>query len=512
MKEKPIRVLLELRPALEGFAGIPQETRLLFRGLCVIDNVELQGMLVTPFGRLAHGTSDSWLGRLVSRARRTNRYSRVVVSMSEKPYRNIFDVVYDYLVRRSESLTISLLTLLGLYKVTLTNFESRMFEDFIWRTLFAKTLPAADFPLVTAKNHKICAIGWDSQQNAGLFTLNFLQSPLYPKLDTKGFDIFIAQTPYPARVRKGTACVIRYHDAIPIFLPHTVNTKSKHQAQHFFALMGNVKAGAHFACVSDASREALLHVFPEIAERAITIHNMVSEHYYVEESSPQRVPQIIRARLERESELATPRFLTLREQASFYRRVFDRVPFKYLLIVSTVEPRKNHSRLLAAWEILKAEVDPALRLVVVGGLGWDYEAVMRAFRPWVEQGEAFFLTGVPAPDLRVLYRHALATVCPSLAEGFDYAGIESMRSGGVVVASDIPVHREVYGAAAEYFDPYSTRSLVKSIKSVVYDAQATAVQSKLRRDGEEVSARYLPENILPQWRAFLERVAGDLRR
>ena len=32
----PIRILFELRPALEGYAGIPQETRLLFRGLCTM--------------------------------------------------------------------------------------------------------------------------------------------------------------------------------------------------------------------------------------------------------------------------------------------------------------------------------------------------------------------------------------------------------------------------------------------------------------------------------------------
>jgi len=62
----------------------------------------------------------------------------------------------------------------------------------------------------------------------------------------------------------------------------------------------------------------------------------------------------------------------------------------------------------------------------------------------------FLLNNVPADDLRVLYRHAAATVCPSLAEGFDFSGVEAMRCGGVVLASDIPVHREVYQDAAHY--------------------------------------------------------------
>ena len=167
---------------------------------------------------------------------------------------------------------------------------------------------------------------------------------------------------------------------------------------------------------------------------------MVSAHYFRENSSPERVPQIIRNRLDRQSELSVPKFQSLRESAIFYRRVLSERPFRYLLVVGTIEPRKNHTRLLAAWDIVRAENDPNLKLVVVGGLGWDFDMIMRGFRAAIDQGDAFFLNNVPAADLRVLYRHALVTVCPSLAEGFDYAGIEAMRSGGVVAASDISVH------------------------------------------------------------------------
>jgi len=191
----------------------------------------------------------------------------------------------------------------------------------------------------------------------------------------------------------------------------------------------------------------------------------------------------------------------------FYRRVLGKRPFRYLLVVSTVEPRKNHGRLLAAWEVIKADIDPDLKLIVVGGLGWDYATMLKGFRPWIEQGDLFMLNAVPAPDLRVLYRNAIATVCPSLGEGFDFSGVESMSSDGVVLASDIPVHREVYDDAAEYFDPYSTASLVKALKKVVYSDDAEAVQRQLRERGQQVGSRYQPEKILPRWNQFLEWVA-----
>jgi hypothetical protein len=118
------------------------------------------------------------------------------------------------------------------------------------------------------------------------------------------------------------------------------------------------------------------------------------------------------------------------------------------------------------------------------------------------------LNAVPAPDLRALYCNAAVTVCPSLGEGFDFSGVEAMRSGGIVAASDIPVHREVYAEAAEYFDPYSTASLVKALKKMLYEPQSAEVQETLREAGDEVSARYLPEVILPQWERFIARVAA----
>jgi glycosyltransferase involved in cell wall biosynthesis len=337
-------------------------------------------------------------------------------------------------------------------------------------------------------------------------------SPKYPKLDTKGADIFIAQTPYPGRVRRGTSFVVRYHDALPVFMPHTIGDKSLHQATHFYALMDNVRSGAYFACVSDATRKALLTLFPEAEQRVVTIHNMASHHYYLEDSSPKLVPSIIRSRLNQQAAEAIPKFLTLREQEHFYRRHLWQDSLNYLIVVSTVEPRKNHARVLAAWERIKAEVDPTLKLVVVGAMGWDYDLIMKGFRAWIDRGEAFFLSNVPSPDLRVLYRHAVATVCPSLGEGFDFSGIEAMRSGGVAIASDIPVHREVYDDAAEYFDPYSTISLLKALEKVIYNPDAKQVQEKLRVRGEAVSSRYLPEKIIPQWDAFLKRVLAEKKQ
>jgi len=87
--------------------------------------------------------------------------------------------------------------------------------------------------------------------------------------------------------------------------------------------------------------------------------------------------------------------------------------------------------------------------------------------------------------------------------------VEAMRSGGIALASDIPVHREIYEDAAEYFDPYSTKSTVECLKRVLYSDESEGVRERLERRGDEISRRYLPDKIQPQWERFLEKVQAS---
>ena len=66
-------------------------------------------------------------------------------------------------------------------------------------------------------------------------------------------------------------------------------------------------------------------------------------------------------------------------------------------------------------------------------------------------------------ELAVLYKKATATIMPSLMEGYGLPGIESLALGTPVVASNIPVFREVYGERAEYFEPTSAIKLIKAV-------------------------------------------------
>jgi hypothetical protein len=310
----------------------------------------------------------------------------------------------------------------------------------------------------------------------------------------------IAETPYPATVSRNTQLVIRYHDAIPMLMPHTISDRRFHQAFHYRALHKNVQSGAWFACVSDATRKDLLSIFPKAEARCVTIHNMVSHHYFTEDSAANRVPEIVKTRFNTH--------IKARLEPARRHNLFGEndEPLEYLLIVSTIEPRKNHLGLLTAWERLRLERFPNLKLIAVGALGWHHKRIIHQFRPWMERGEVFLLEDVLASELRVLYRHARATVCPSFGEGFDFSGVEAMKSGGAVIASDIPVHREIYGEAAEFFNPYSAEALSRAIQSVI-DPLQNERRAELVNRGATVAERYSHASILPKWQSFLQSAA-----
>ena len=496
-----MKVLLEMRPALAGHAGIPQATRLLFRGLADMPGISVEGLLQSSNRPVARGLPVQ-AGHALPEHRRVDRLSRVLISLQP-------DEDLTIPQRIAAGLKVSRLTAQMLagrmfgQSTTLSRFEARGFEDFIWRNLFARTLAPEDFPVVTQAGYRIARVPWTAMHAAGIATRR-VGHAVYPRLDTKGFDVMIAQTPYPGRVARSTQLVVHYHDAIPLLMPHTIADKAYHQASHYNALKRNVADGAWFSCVSESTRRDLVSIFPEVEPRTITIHNMVSAHYRPEAPFTERVPEILRTR----AHPKLPASSVEMQQARPAGR--PGAAIDYLLMVSTLEPRKNHVGLLAAWERLRSQGFGHLRLVFVGSLGWHHDDILKKLRPWLARGGLHVLEDVPPEELRLLYRNARITVCPSFGEGFDFSGVEAMRCGGIVAASDIAVHRDIFASAAHYFSPYSVSQMAQSLAELL-DPAAEARRQELHAEGERIAATYVPERVLPQWERFLSSLRHPAR-
>jgi glycosyltransferase involved in cell wall biosynthesis len=165
----------------------------------------------------------------------------------------------------------------------------------------------------------------------------------------------------------------------------------------------------------------------------------------------------------------------------------------FLLTVGTLEPRKNHVRLMSAFEYL-ARDRPELRLVVVGRDGWRDSALLRALEDGGRGGRVVRAGYLPDPQLRALFQACAAFVYPSLQEGFGLPVVEAMAAGAPVVTSDASSLPEAAGGAAVLVDPLDPVAIAEGIGRAIEDRQRLSALGRRRaasRDWRDVARETL---------------------
>jgi len=127
----------------------------------------------------------------------------------------------------------------------------------------------------------------------------------------------------------------------------------------------------------------------------------------------------------------------------------------YFVILATIEPRKNHLLLLNLWRrLVNIYGSDSPRLVVIGQRGWECEQVVDMLeRCEVLKGHVIEISGCDDTVLANWVANALALLFPSFAEGYGIPLVEALSLGTPVIASDLPVFRELAGDIPEYLDP-----------------------------------------------------------
>jgi glycosyltransferase involved in cell wall biosynthesis len=227
------------------------------------------------------------------------------------------------------------------------------------------------------------------------------------------------------------------------------------------------------ACISESTRAALVKRFPAAREKALAIPLA-----------------------------ADPAFgAPAAEDAAVVARHGLRKP--YLLCTGTLEPRKNLPRLIAAFAALPHGLRDGFDLVLAGARGWDEAETFAAVRAHADKVRT--LGYVPDDDLRAIFRRASAFAFPSLGEGFGLPVLEAMKAGVPVLASDIPVLREVGGDAALYADPLDVEALSAGLQTLLGDERGRA---RLAHLGAERAAAFSWQRTARETLAAVERAAG----
>jgi glycosyltransferase involved in cell wall biosynthesis len=167
------------------------------------------------------------------------------------------------------------------------------------------------------------------------------------------------------------------------------------------------------------------------------------------------------------------------------------LPQNYVLFVGTLEPRKNLSSLLQAWQRLKENFND-LWLVIAGTTGSVFDSL--TLRQDVER--VIFLGYVEEECLPGLYAGASVFVLPSFEEGFGLPALEAMACGTPVVASDGGALPEVIGEAGIIFRLGEEDGLLCALRECLENRQ---IRLSLRDKGLARSALYT-------WQRSAERI------
>lgn len=268
-------------------------------------------------------------------------------------------------------------------------------------------------------------------------------------------------------LRKGRI-VVTIHDAVFKRLPHTVEPKNLEYMNA--RVPDTLRRADRVIAVSQRTARDLEEFLAVPREKIAVIYEGVDTH------------------LKRPDSAA---IAAMRERLGLSR--------PYLLMVGTVEPRKNIPFLIDVFEAL-GDFDGDL--VLAGMRGWRAEPIIQWMRHSTRAHQIRWLEYVPEEHLAALYAGAELFVFPSLYEGFGFPPLEAMLCGTPVVASREGALPEVLGDACVYVDEFDVQAWADILHSVLND---TPRRASLVQKGFERASRYTwAQCAVETWKVYRE--------
>lgn len=157
-----------------------------------------------------------------------------------------------------------------------------------------------------------------------------------------------------------------------------------------------------------------------------------------------------------------------RQKHQLSPEVASRLPEKYVLFLSTLQPRKNLQGLVRAFgEFRRENPDLPHKLVVVGKPGWKFESILEALEAHREF--VVYLNYVSNSDRWLILQRADLMVLPSFYEGFGMTILEAFAAKIPLAVSNTSSMPEIAGNGAAYFDPTNEEQIKTAISRILHD-------------------------------------------
>jgi glycosyltransferase involved in cell wall biosynthesis len=299
--------------------------------------------------------------------------------------------------------------------------------------------------------------------------------------DVPSPDLFHAMQIAPMRV-PGKPCVVTIHDIIPLVVRGSTLENLIHFQKFVKAILRHAD---HVVTVSEHSRQDLIRLMGGDAHRITNTFQTVA------------LPEALVERSKQE----------IHSDLSFYGLEQG----NYFMFLGAIEPKKNVRRLIEAY----AGSGIRRPLIVVGGLGWNFEDDLKAMEDerfrlfrrekgyFREERQVRHLSFVPQAQLVSLLRGARGLLFPSLYEGFGLPVAEALALGTPVMTSNSSSLPEVAGDAALMVDPHDVVGMAKAIRTLDNDHD---LRAELKRKGPLQVAQFSAENHRQRLEAVYNRV------
>jgi len=278
----------------------------------------------------------------------------------------------------------------------------------------------------------------------------------WPKIDRMlgGADILFLPNINFAAWSQEVETILTIHDLSFEYYPETFSWKRR--LWHFFVNPRKLAEKAdRIVAVSDSTKNDLISLYQLSSVKIKTIKSAVTDDFQV---------------LDRNN-------LQMTLVAKKYQ-----LPYKFILYLGTIEPRKNIVGLVRAYNQLRdlknMELDK-YKLVIAGAVGWKSEKIFAEMND-SPYGADIIVTGmVDGKDMPMIYNLASLFVYPSFFEGFGFPPLEAMACGVPVITSNCSSLPEIVGSAGIMIDPDKPDEIFQAMREVL---QSRELSDKLRRN------------------------------
>ncbi|WP_013325271.1 glycosyltransferase family 4 protein [Gloeothece verrucosa] len=251
------------------------------------------------------------------------------------------------------------------------------------------------------------------------------------------------------------ARVMTIYDIIPLLMPDVFE---KQLIKSFKKNLASIDINKDWViCISESTKRDFCELMKMSEERAFVTHLAASNNFYKQ---------------------------TNQEKIQIACQKYGIPKGKYILGLSTLEPRKNNQRLIKCYyQLLLEKSLEDIYLVLVGSKGWLYDEIFETVNSYPELKNKVIFTGyVDDEDLSSIYSGATLFVYPSLYEGFGLPPLEAMQCGVPVITSNTSSLPEVVGDAGIMINPKDEDALCQAILNLLNNSD---LQKELSEKGLE---------------------------